>query len=212
MRDFPLVGVSYALGFLTAIPIGASQVEVAKRALARRPGAALLSASGSITSDMTYGFLALFGLAPFLEKPHVLGCFQGIGAIVLFFLAYHTYRQSFKAHTPEQTAAWTGARASYLTGWVLGITYPPIMFVWLAGTAFLRSVGLMSPHDPHQAVLFVLAGSAGLFSYLALLTWILYRTHHFYSENTLRKIIRGLSILLAIIALVFTMQGLHRLF
>jgi threonine/homoserine/homoserine lactone efflux protein len=208
MHSLPLAGISYLLGFVTAVPIGASQIEVAKRALAMRPGAALLSASGSITSDMMYGFLALFGLAPFLEKPHVLGCFQAIGSAVLVFLAFYTWRQSQNAHSPEPNAAWTGAGTSYLTGLVLGLTYPPIMFVWLAGCAFMRTLGWMAPHDTHQAVLFVLGGSAGLFSYLALITFILYRTHHFYSQAALQNIYRALSILLGLIAIVFIVQCL----
>ena len=56
------------------------------------------------------------------------------------------------------------------------------------------------------------AGGAGLFSYMAVLTLILRKTHHFYSDQTIRRIYRGLSILLGIIALGLFFAGAVHVF
>lgn len=211
MRLLALSGVSFLMGFLIAIPVGASQIEVVKRALAGRPGAAMLSAGGSVLSDTTYGFLALFGLASFLEKPWVLGTFQAVGALALGFLAVHTWRQSVKTETRQASAAWTGAGPSFWTGWVLGFTYPPIMFVWLAGAALLRGWGVLPTGDPWAASVFVLSGALGILGYMAFLTKLLARTHHFYSPGTLKKIHHALAVLLAVLSLAFAYQAAKRL-
>ena len=58
----------YIMGFFTAIPIGATQIEIAKRALAGHVKAALMVVLGSTISDVMYGFIAFFGIAPFLKE------------------------------------------------------------------------------------------------------------------------------------------------
>jgi threonine/homoserine/homoserine lactone efflux protein len=206
-----VIPYAYGLGFLAAIPVGASQVEVVKRSLARRYGAALLTAAGTATSDMVYGFLALFGLARFLDYPVLLVSIQWVGAAILVALCFLTWRQSMKVLLPDEEAAWTGGGISYLTGFVVGISYPPIMLSWLLGVALVKGVVLVDSFHPLMVVSFVLSGGAGLFSYMAVLTLILRRTHHFYSEKTVRFIYRGLSILLGVIALGFFVSGVYRL-
>ena len=129
---------AYGLGFLAAIPIGASQVEVVKRALAERYHSALLSAAGSVTSDMTYGFLALFGLARFLDNHIFLAGFHWTASVILMALARLTWRQSAGALDSSGSAAWHGGRACYLAGVTIGISYPPIMLSWLMGAALLK--------------------------------------------------------------------------
>jgi len=53
------------MGFLTAIPIGATQIEIAKRSLNNQIPAALMVVLGSVFSDVMYGIIALFGVALF---------------------------------------------------------------------------------------------------------------------------------------------------
>jgi threonine/homoserine/homoserine lactone efflux protein len=192
--------LGYGLGFLAAIPIGASQIEVVKRALAGRYGAALLSAAGTVTSDMAYGCLALLGAARFLEHPAILGAVQGGAAVVLSGLAIVTWRQSKSVALPGDRLAWADAGASYLTGLSVGLSYPPIMFSWLAGMAVVKILIAQAELPPAIIVGFVVAGGAGLFSYMAVLTLMLRRTRRFYSSSTIRNVYRSLSILLGVIA------------
>ncbi|MFI5202389.1 MAG: hypothetical protein ACHQNE_08375, partial [Candidatus Kapaibacterium sp.] len=49
----------YFLGFLAAIPIGASQLETARRSLNGFLASALIVVAGSVSSDYVYGAIAL---------------------------------------------------------------------------------------------------------------------------------------------------------
>jgi threonine/homoserine/homoserine lactone efflux protein len=57
----------YFMGFSTAIAIGATQIEIAKCSLHNQLPAALMVVLGSVSSGVMYGFIALFGVAPFLR-------------------------------------------------------------------------------------------------------------------------------------------------
>jgi len=57
MKLVLLIVVSYVIGFFTAIPIGATQVEIAKRSISGYFKEALMVVAGSATSDLMYGFL-----------------------------------------------------------------------------------------------------------------------------------------------------------
>ncbi len=199
---------AYGLGFLAAMPIGASQVEVVKRALAQRYGSALLSAAGSVTSDMTYGFLALFGVARFLEDPSILVGFHWTTSAILAALSCLTWRQSAGTFASGLGADWSGHRTSYLTGLMVGISYPPIMLSWLLGAGLVKGMRMVDSFHPSLTAGFVLAGGAGLFSYLMVLTFILRRTHRFHSVRSVRVVYRGLSVLLGVIALGFFIKGM----
>ncbi|MCJ7612513.1 MAG: LysE family translocator [Candidatus Aminicenantes bacterium] len=90
--------LALGMGFLAAIPIGASQIEAAKRAIHGHLGPGLMVVLGSVTSDFAYGLAALFGIAPLLRIPIVMASFNAVGAVVLWFLAYKTLRESRKPH------------------------------------------------------------------------------------------------------------------
>ncbi len=55
----------YIMGYFTAIPIGATQIEIAKRSFSGLVKPALMIVLGSALSDTMYGFIAFFGIAPF---------------------------------------------------------------------------------------------------------------------------------------------------
>jgi threonine/homoserine/homoserine lactone efflux protein len=205
-----VIPFAYGLGFLAAIPIGASQVEVVKRALAQRYGAALLAAAGSVTSDITYGFVALFGLARFLEHPAFLAGFQWMTACILTVLSMVTWRQSNAVPAPDADTAWAGGGMSYLTGLAVGVSYPPIMLSWLMGFALVKGMRLTESFHPSLAAGFVLSGGAGLFSYMVVLTLVLRRTRRFHTEQTVRLVYRGLSVLLGVIAFALIVGGALR--
>ena len=69
MKNLYLFLLAVGLGFVTAIPIGGSQIEAAKRAIHGHLRAAWMVVLGSVSSDIMYGAIALFGVAPFLDVP-----------------------------------------------------------------------------------------------------------------------------------------------
>jgi len=91
--------LAIGLGFLAAIPVGGSQIEAAKRAMHGHLWAAWMVILGSVSSDIMYGVIALYGIAPFLEGPRVMAIFSAVGGVVLWVLAYWTLKESKKPPT-----------------------------------------------------------------------------------------------------------------
>src|ERR1035437_9736719 len=102
MEILLLIPVSCLMGFFTAIPLGATQVEIAKRSLRGYLLPAVLVAIGSALSDIMYGFIAMFGMAPFLKKQKVMAGFWFLSAAVLIVLAFFTLRHHTRLKTPGQ--------------------------------------------------------------------------------------------------------------
>jgi len=51
---------------------------------------------GSVPSDTIYGITALFGIASFLEPPWIMAAFSAVGAVVLWIIAFLTFKESKK--------------------------------------------------------------------------------------------------------------------
>jgi threonine/homoserine/homoserine lactone efflux protein len=196
--------VAYALGFVAAIPVGGSQIELAKRAICGRLAAAGLVAAGSASSDMVYGVIALFGIAPYMERPGVLAGFDVAGAALLWLLAVLTLRDRHRAHPLEQTRVMLdGPGGAYLTGFMLAFSNPPMILTWLLGVALAKRIGLASPFPVSARALFIAGGVLGLFSYLGLLAGVLHRVKHFISAAALSKVYLWLGIGLFVLSFYF---------
>jgi hypothetical protein len=74
---------AYAMGFLAAIPIGATQIEIAKRLLNGLTFSAIMIVAGAVISDFTYGVIALFGIAPFLQTPGIIAIFSLANSMII---------------------------------------------------------------------------------------------------------------------------------
>lgn len=201
MRSALLPLLAYVLGFFAAIPIGATQVEIAKRAMADRLDTAGMVVAGSVVSDVMYGAIALFGLAPFLSDKHVVGVFGMVGAAVLLVLAFFTFR-----HVAQAAELTTGSPAvhsrplSLVTGFSLAVTNPPIMFWWLVGVKVTQDLGLVDTFTPRVSAVFLLFGGLGLGSYLSTLAVILRRIKHMISPRAQHRMHVVLGVLLIVLA------------
>jgi threonine/homoserine/homoserine lactone efflux protein len=195
--------LAYALGFVAAIPVGGSQIELAKRAIGGELAAAGLVAVGSASSDLVYGVIGLFGIAPVLERPGVLAAFDVAGAALLWVLAVATLR-GHRGHPLRQTRAiLAGPGGAYLTGFVLAFSNPPMILTWLLGVALAKRVGLASPFPVGARALFIAGGVLGLGSYLSLLAVVLHRVKHFIPAAALGKVYLWLGIGLWVLSFYF---------
>ncbi len=204
MNALPLFLFACGLGVVAAIPVGACQIEVAKRAINDRLFASQMVVLGSVSSDIIYGGVALFGLAPFLETPGVLAMVSGIGAVILWVLAYLTWRESRKP--PElrlEPSALGRKRWAYLTGLTVGLSNPPMILSWLFGVTLARRFGLAGPWTTMAKVSFIAGGALGLAGYLAAMGIATHRMRHFISAYTLGRIYSWLAVVLALISLYF---------
>lgn len=204
MRGLLLFLLAFALGFLAAIPVGGSQIEMAKRAILGHLRAAALVVLGSVSSDVFYGVVALFGIAPFLETPWVLASFNAVGAVVLWFLAFLTLRESRKPHELHlSSSSLNSGRRAYVTGFSLAVSNPQMMLSWLLGVALAKRFDLASPFPPSAKVLFVAGGALGLGAYLGILGVVMHRIKHFIPLTALGKVYLWLGITLLALSFYF---------
>ncbi|MEJ2637321.1 MAG: LysE family transporter [Calditrichia bacterium] len=203
---FPL---AYVMGFLTAIPVGATQVEIAKRSFNDRLLSAFMVVAGSVSSDMMYGFIALYGIAPFLRNKNVMVYFWLTGTIILWILAFFTFRQVRKIHKINfDSRALKNRKLSYITGFSLAVTNPMMIFWWLFLLQLVRSLNLLDHHRSLFAALFIVFGGMGLASYLSLLAYVLHRVKKFMSERLMKRIYFFLGIILVIVSIYFLIRSI----
>ncbi|MCX6537883.1 MAG: LysE family transporter [Acidobacteria bacterium] len=192
------------LGVVAAIPPGGCQVEMAKRAVGGHLHAAWMVVCGSVTSDLIYGAIALFGVAPFLEYPRVSLAFKVVGAVLLWVLAYLTYQQSrHPQHLALANSALKSRRWAYLTGFSLGLSNLPIVLSWLLGVSLARQMGLASPLTSPSKIVFLAGVAAGLGSYLSVLAVVLHRAKHSIPVHALGRVYYWLGIALFCLSFYF---------
>jgi len=196
--------LGFGLGFLAAIPVGGSQIEAAKRAIHGHLLAAWMVVLGSVSSDIFYGVISLFGIAPFLEVPWVMAAFNAVGVIVLWTLSFLTIRESRKPHEVRlEQSSLSSKRRAYLTGFTLAVTNPPMILTWLYGITLAKHLGLASPFTTVTKILFIAGGALGLGTYLGVLTAIMHRIKHFLRLTTLGKVYFWLGVGLFLLSFFF---------
>ena len=204
MNIFLVLSAAYAMGFITAIPIGATQIEIAKRALNRKFLAAWMVIIGSVVSDVMYGGIALFGVAPFLKRKLVVALFELVGVIILWILAYSTFNKSGKANILNVNNGYLGRkRLALLTGFGLAITNPMIIFWWLLEVRFVINIGLVDSFSKTISALFLLFGGLGLGSYLLFLAAVLYRVKKYISNKAMKVMYKIMGFVLLLLSIYF---------
>jgi threonine/homoserine/homoserine lactone efflux protein len=192
------------LGVLAAVPVGPVQIEAAKRAMAGHLRAALAVVFGSFLTDVGYGVIALFGVAPVLEKPAVLAGFSGAGALILWALAYFTWRESRSPHALNlEESSLADHRWALVTGFLLGASNPPIILSWLFGATVAHRIGLSPFASAMSKGLYVAGGALGLAAYLSGLAIATQRMRHFLSTRVICRIYFWLAIVLLALSMYF---------
>ncbi|HUX59774.1 MAG TPA: LysE family transporter, partial [Ignavibacteriaceae bacterium] len=159
MNTFWFLLIAYIMGFMSAIPIGASQIEIAKRTLNNHRAAAYMIALGSVFSDVMYGFIAMFGVAPFLEEKVVVAVFGLVATLILWLLAYFTFKDGAKANMNELSSpSLKNKKLSLAIGFSLAVTNPMMIIWWLIGEKFIRGLGLITNFTTNSILLFLIAG------------------------------------------------------
>lgn len=204
MNNLYLFLLAVGLGFVTAIPVGGSQIEAAKRAIHGHLKAAWMVVLGSVSSDIMYGVIALFGVAPFLDIPWVMAVFSAVGAVVLWVLAYLTLRESKKPHHLRLGMnSLKSKRRAYVTGFSLAVTNPPMIITWLYGATLAKHLGLATPFTGGGKAIFIAGGALGLGGYLAGLSLVMYRIKHFIPMKAIGRVYYWLGIGLFLLAFFF---------
>ena len=188
-KSLLLVLSAFVLGFFTAIPPGATQIEIARRSLAGYPFSALMIVVGAVLSDSMYGVIAFFGVAPFLQDSKVMAGFWIVNACILIVLGILVIRQRSHRRTPKDIAhsVLPKKKIAFFTGFSLAVTNPMMVVWWLLGARIMTHLGLFKNANTADSLFFLIAGSLGFGAYGALLTFGVYRAKKFLSERFIRS-------------------------
>ncbi len=191
------------LGFISAIPIGAVQIQVIRKAIRGLRKPAIMIALGSGTSDLVYGFLTLFGLGGFLMSARFQIVFYILGVAVLLFLLYRSI-QEYRHHatTPNNSniVKKNEHARGFITGFTLAITNPSIVVLWIVGFKVFLDLGLFSEATIILRLVFVVSGVSGLVGYLIMLVMIIHRRHRDIPDRVFRRM--NLILIILFIALI----------
>jgi threonine/homoserine/homoserine lactone efflux protein len=213
VKTFLLFLLVYIMGFFTAIPIGATQIEIAKRSLNNHLRAAFMVVLGSVSSDIMYGFIALFGIAPFFDNRTIVAIFELIGTVILWILAFFTLRQSAQQQLLDlNRSLLKSRRLSFVTGFSLAITNPMMIFWWLIGVQIVRDLRLVDTFTPAISLLFLFFGGLGLATYLSTLATVLHWAKKFVSNKAMQKVYLVLGVVLILLSIYFLISSLKGFF
>jgi threonine/homoserine/homoserine lactone efflux protein len=198
----------YGVGFVAAIPIGATQLEIARRSINGYLSSALTLVAGSVLSDTMYGIIAFWGIAPFLQEPKVVAIFWIVGMVITLVIGIWIIRQARSQQVLDSSAnqSLKKRNVAFMTGFSLAVTNPLMVAWWLMGAQFFKSVGLIGNLTTFETALYLFAGALGIASYLSVLAIGVHKVKHFFSEHVIRRITIGFGVSLLVIAAYFLVR------
>ncbi len=212
MNTFLFLLLTFIMGFTAAIPIGATQIEIAKRSFNNHLRAAYMVVAGSVCSDLLYGCIAMFGIAPFLKSNTVIAVFGLIATLILWLLAFLTFRDAKKSNIFDlEHSLLKSKRISFVTGFSLAVTNPMMIFWWLIGVRIIKDLGIVMDFNFDNSLIFLIVGSIGIASYLSILTNILHWAKKFISNAMIKKVYYILGVVLILLSFYFLFNALHTL-
>ena len=200
------------MGCLVAIPTGPVQIEVVRRSINGHLKSSFMVVLGAFLADVSYGAIAFFGIAPFLEEKKVLAVFWMVGGLILTVLGVLSIRHSLRneeiSYTPTHLKK---KRWAFLGGLSLSAANPMMILWWLSAVRLFKDIGLINDFNTDIAVTFLAAGSLGLASYLVALSILIFWAKKFISLRTLQRINFFFGVFLIIIAIYFIYTSIYAL-
>jgi threonine/homoserine/homoserine lactone efflux protein len=213
MEYFLFVISAFMMGFIAAVPVGPVQIEVMKRSITGHLKSSLMVVLGAFLSDIIYGAIAFFGIAPFLRERMVMAAFWLCGGVILIVLGMLTVRNSLRAHAFDRNSKHLKKkRWAFIGGLSLSGTNPMMVLWWLLAAKLFSDVGLIHDFTSEVAATFLVAGGTGLAAYLVFLSLVLYWAKRFISERKIRRINLGFGVVLLLIAGYFIFTSLQYFF
>jgi threonine/homoserine/homoserine lactone efflux protein len=204
------VFISFFIGFIAGIPVGATQFEMVRRAINGHLTSAILVVFGAVLSDAFYGIIAVFGLAPFLLHEDIIAVFWVINGVILSVIGIWAINDSKKDHSLdiEKKNLMANYRVSFITGISMAITNPMMIAWWILGSKLLIDTGIIKSFDFTTKIIFIISGSLGIFAYSAFLGALTYSRKKFISELTIKKIGKLFGYFILVLASYFFLRSI----
>lgn len=200
------------LGAVSTIPVGAVQLQVIKRSLRGHMKSALLTAAGSVTSDLIYGILTLFGFGYFLIKKEVQIGIYIFGIVVLSILLVKMYLERHDLTHQEPHVIEYHGRISFLEGFTLAISNPGMVVWWIIGYRFYLDLNLFADITTGIKILFIAAACIGLGGYLLVISLIVNRVKKSFPDRFLFRANMFIITVLSFLVLYFIVKLLCLIF
>ncbi|RME63694.1 MAG: hypothetical protein D6778_09200 [Nitrospirae bacterium] len=201
--------VAYVLGILSAIPVGAVQIEVARRAVQGHLKSAMVVILGAVLVDVFYGFVALFGILPVLKSEEVMAVFWLFGSFFLVYLAFLLFNQGLSEHHFNKgKRKLKKKRLSFLTGFSLSLINPMMIFWWLLGERIFVELSLVEKFTPERSIEFIVLAASGMFTYAGSLAVGLYWLKRFIPEKVIMKFTLGSAVVVLLFAVYLFVKSL----
>ncbi|MFH0975636.1 MAG: LysE family transporter [Spirochaetota bacterium] len=207
-----LIIIGLIMGFLSSIPVGAVQLEVAKKAINGHLIPAIAIAVGSATSDFIYGVLTLFGLGGFLFHIEFKIGVYILGIIVLLFLFIRSMKEYRRGIVYYEKRLVYKKRISFLTGFTIAITNPGMIIWWIIGFKIFIDFDIFNTITPLIKIIFIISGCAGLVGYLIFIATILNKMQQSVSKKFLHRMNLYLMVLLGILISYFLIKLIFIIF
>lgn len=172
MIVFKLIITGLVMGFISALPVGPSALEIVRRGVLYGFKVAFWVALGTVTSDIIYSMLALFGISHFLLDNNVAKEISGgIAALIIaVFGSYIIYgakvNQGLSLEKREKKEL-----PSYLAG--LGLTiFNPFVLIFWAGVVSLVSQSSLVDGSQFRVGIFITAAIAGIILWTLILSYL----------------------------------------
>lgn len=203
---FFLFAFGLFIGFVSSVPVGAVQLEVIKKAINGHLKPAISVALGSVTSDLFYGILVLFGIGNFLHQHDVQVVTYSLGIVVIIALLYRSYREHKHIPPHLKTHIHYKKRTSFLTGFTIAITNPGMIVWWVIGYKLLLDLALFNAMNVPLKITFLIACCSGLAGYLILMAFMINKMQESISDKLLDRMNIVIMFLLVLVIIYFGIQ------
>ncbi len=188
LKGLLFAAVAYILGLISAIPVGAVQIEVARRAVHGHLKSAMVVVLGAVLVDAFYGGVALFGILPVLRERHTMALFWLFGSLFLVYLAFVLFNQGTSEHHFNRGKKTLRKKnVSFFTGLGLSLMNPMMIFWWLLGERIFVELSLVEEFTPSRSIEFIVLAASGMFTYATSLAVGLYWLKRFIPQRTLMR-------------------------
>ncbi len=207
---------AYLLGFIAAIPVGATQLEIIRHALKGELSSAIMLTVGATSADIVYGCIVFFGVLQILRVPLVDAIFWIVNSIILILLGLRAIQSARRgeapqAANPKRTKQDISGKPgiAFITGFSLGITNPLMMTLWIIGARILGDIGTLPDNSVPTLLVYLVSGGLGLSSYSALLAYFVKKLQRSFSKKLIGRITFVFGIILLCIAIYFAVRGIR---